>query len=50
MSKKLTIKCFPNNEFAKYPFHASEDAAGYDLFTAKTKALLPQSCNSNELE
>ena len=50
MSKKLTIKYFPINEFAKDPFHASEDAAGYDLLTAETKAILPQSSNSNELE
>ena len=28
MTEKLTIKLFPNNEFAKVPFQASEDAAG----------------------
>ena len=50
MSKKLTIKYFPNNEFAKEPFPASEDAAGYDLFAAEAKTLLPQTCNSVELE
>ena len=50
MSKILTIKYFHNNEFAKEPFPASEDAAGYDLFAAETKTLLPQTCNSVELE
>ena len=50
MSKKLTIKYFPNNEFAREPFHASEDAIGYDVFAAETKTLLPQTTNSRELE
>ena len=38
------------NEFAKVPFQASEDAAGYDLFVAEAKTLLPRSCNSMELD
>ena len=50
MSKKLTIKYFLNNEFAKQPFHGSEDAAGYDLLAADSQTLLLQSCNSVELE
>ena len=49
MSEKLTIKYYPNNEFIKVPFQASEDA-GYDLFAAEAKILLPNSCNSIELE
>ena len=50
MSEKLTIKYFANNEFSKEPFCASEDAAGYDIFGAATKILLPQTCDSIELE
>ena len=46
----LLIKYYPNNEFAKVPFQASEDAAGYDLFAAEAKTLLPRSCNSIGLE
>ena len=46
----MTIKYFLDNEFAKKPFQASEDAAGYDLFAAEAKTLLPNSCNSIELE
>ena len=45
MSKKLTIKYFPNNEFAREPFHALGDATGYDAFAAETKTLLPQTTN-----
>lgn len=50
MSKKLIIKYFLNNEFAKQSFHGSEDAAGYDVLAAESKTLLLQSCNSVELE
>ena len=50
MSEKLTIKYFANNEFSKELFRASEDAAGYDIFGAATKILLPQTCDSIELE
>ena len=50
MSEKLIIKYYANNEFAKVPFQASEDTAGYDLFAAEAKTLLPRSCNSIELE
>ena len=50
MTEKTTIKYFLDNEFAKVPFQASEDAAGYDLFAAEAKTLLPNSCNSIELE
>ena len=31
MSEKLIIKYFPENEFAKEPFYAPEDAAGLCL-------------------
>ena len=42
MSEKLTIKYFPENEFAKEPFRASEDAAGYEVFASETKTILPK--------
>ena len=42
MSKKLTIKYFPENKFAKEPFRASEDAAGYDIFASEAKTILPK--------
>ena len=50
MGKKLTIKYFPNNEYARELFHASEDDSGYDVFAAETKTLLPRTTNSIELE
>ena len=50
MSEKSTIKYYPNNEFAKVPFQASQDASDYDLFAAEAKTLLPRSYNSMELE
>ena len=42
MSEKLTIKYFPENEFAKEPFRASEDAAGYDVIASEAKSILPK--------
>ena len=42
MSEKLTIKYFPEIEFAKEPFQASEDAAGYDVIASETKSILPK--------
>ena len=46
----MTIKYCSNDELAKVPFQASEDATGYDLFAAKAKTPLPSSCNSIEFE
>ena len=42
MSEKLTIKYFPENEFAKKPFRASEDAAAYDVLASEAKTILPK--------
>ena len=42
MNDKLTIKYFPENDFVKEPYHASEEAAGYGLFATETKTLLPK--------
>ena len=33
---------FPENEFAKEPFRASEDAAGYDVIASKERSILPK--------
>ena len=40
-SEKKTVKYFVENEFCREPYQASEDAAGYDLFAAKTLTLFP---------
>ena len=52
MSEKLIIKYFPEKELAKEPFHATEDAAGYDLFASEAKTILPKTsaCISLELK
>ena len=42
MSEKLTIKYFPENESAKEPFRASEDAAAYDVLASEAKTILPK--------
>ena len=33
---------FPENEFAKEPFRASEDAAGYDVIASEERTILPK--------
>ena len=40
--EKITVKYFAENEFCKEPYQASEDAAGYDLYTAETLTLFPK--------
>ena len=41
-SEKIPVKYFAENEFCKEPYQASEDADGYDLFTAETLTLFPE--------
>ena len=41
-SEKKTVKYFVENEFCREPYQASEDAAGYDLFAAKTLTWFPE--------
>ena len=43
MSKQITVKYYSVSEFAKEPYQATEDSAGYDLFAAETKTILPKS-------
>ena len=37
MGEYITVKYFAESAFAKELYQATEDAAGYDLFTAKQK-------------
>ena len=50
MTEKLTVKYFANNNFAKEPVQASEDAAGCDLYAAEAKTLFPHSCSGLTIE
>ena len=43
MSKYIPVKYYSDSEFAKAPYQATEDSAGYDLFEAETKTILPKS-------
>ena len=43
MSKKITVEYFAESDYLKEPYQASKDAAGYELFAADTKTLLPKS-------
>ena len=42
MSEKLTIKYSPEKGFAKEPFRASEDAAGYVVIASEANTILPK--------
>ena len=50
MSKYITVKYFAESEYAKEPYQATEGAAGYDLFAAETKTLLPKSTDTISLD
>ena len=50
MSEKLIIKYFPENEFLKEPFQATEDAAGYDVFASEAKTILPKTVGCIRLD
>ena len=43
MSEKIVVKYCADSEYAKEPFEASADAAGYDLFVAQNMTLPPGS-------
>ena len=49
-SKYITVKYYAESEYAKEPYQVSEDAAGYDLFAAETKTLLPKSTDTISLD
>ena len=48
--KYITVKYFAESKYEKEPYQASEDAAGYDLFAAETKTLLPKSTDAISLD
>ena len=50
MSKQITVKYYSESEFAKEPYQATEDSAGYDLFAAETKTFLPKTVDTLLLE
>ena len=41
MSKQITVKYFRESVFAKESVKATEGAAGYDLFAAEAKTIVP---------
>ena len=43
MPKQIEIKYFEESVFAKEPVKATEGSAGYDLFTAEAKTIVPNS-------
>ena len=50
MSKYITVKYFAEREYAKEPYLAIEGAAGYDMFAAEAKTLLPESTDTISLD
>ena len=50
MSEKLTVKYYVKNKSANEPVQASENAAGYGLYSAEAKTLCPHSCTGITLE
>ena len=50
MSKYITVKYYAEDEFAKEPYQATEDSAGYDVFAAETKTFLTKSVDTLSLE
>ena len=50
MSKQITVKYYSESEFAKEPYQATEDSAGYDLFAAETKTFLPKTVGTLSIE
>ena len=51
MSKQITVKYYSGSNNVREPYQASEDAAGYDVFAAETKTIMPKSnyCVSLEI-
>ena len=50
MSKYMTVKYYTENEFAKQPYQATENSAGYDLFAAESKTFLPRAVDTISIE
>ena len=50
MSKQIVVKYIQEIEFAKEPYQATEGSAGYDLYAAESKTLLPNSADTISIE
>ena len=50
MSRQITVKYCSESEFAKEPYQAREDSAGYDLFAAETKTSLPKTMGTLSID
>ena len=50
MSKYITVKYYPESEFAMEPYEATEDSAGYEFFAAEIKTFLPKSAGTLSLD
>ena len=50
MSQQITVKYYSESEFAKEPYQATEDTAGYDLFAAETKTFLPKTVGTLSID
>ena len=49
-SKHITVNYFAESEYAKVQYQATDGSAGYDLFAAETKTLLPKSTDIISLD
>ena len=50
MSKQITVKYYSVSEFAKEPYQATEDSAGYDFFAAEIKMFLQKTVCTVSIE
>ena len=50
MSKQITVKYYTESEFAKELQKATEVSAGFDVFAAETKTILPSTTDTLSLE
>ena len=50
MSKYITVKYYPESQFARESYQATEDSAGYDLFAAETKTFLPKTVGTLSID
>ena len=50
MSKQIAVKYYTESEFAKEPQKATEGSAGFDVFAAETKTILPSTTATLSLE
>lgn len=50
MSKQIIIKYFEESDSAKEPIQATEESAGYDLYSAEARTILPQSCDAVSID